>query len=147
MSLSRVALLYLCNPSRTVNAYQCPAGLVCDLQDDDCRRYDRRPSLFCQRAANLWHLSINTSLYSEATAFFTHDDSDGSAALVCRCTAIPACLDRVMGCSEFPSMQRVRCTVIDKYYICACRIVDFRLHPQPPTLLCSSQTEHHKQQR
>lgn len=147
MSLSRVALLCLCNPSRIVDAHQCPGGLVCDLQDDDYRCYDRPPSLFCQCAANILHLSMYTSLYSVATAFFTHDDSGGSAALVCRCIAIPACLYRVIGCFELPSMQRVGCTVMNKYYICACRIVDFRLHPQPPTSLFSSQTGHHKQQR
>ena len=58
MSLSRVALLCLCNPSQIVDAYQCLDDLDLDLQDDDYRRCDRRSHLFCQRAANILPLTI-----------------------------------------------------------------------------------------
>lgn len=59
MSLSRVALLCLCDPSQTVEAYRCPIDPVFDLQDDKCRRYDNRSSRPCPRAIDTMPLLVS----------------------------------------------------------------------------------------
>jgi len=55
MSLSREALLCLCNPLQTLGVCQCPVNLILDLQDDEYLRYAMRLSARSKQNA---HLSI-----------------------------------------------------------------------------------------